>query len=279
MKKKVPEISIVMPVYNAELFLNESIDSILNQTFYDFELLIIDDKSTDQSNFIINRYKDLRIRVLKSRHDFIHSLNMGLKAAKGKYIVRMDADDIMLPNRLKLQYEFMELHPNIDVCGSWAESFGEETCIVQRPAANFDIVSSMLLFNPIIHSSVIMKRSIFSNMRNKYKYDYPYAEDYKLWTDLSIQDFYFANIQEVLIKYRRSKQQVTNVNRKIMALSANRIQLEYGQQMMLKMINYDEKYTDIFNSLIVSYNQNSISKNCFIKILYLIYKDIFVINY
>lgn len=111
-------ISIVMPTYNASKYVAEAIDSVLQQSFEDWELLIIDDGSTDNTVDIIHSYTDSRIRLICNEHDFIGSLKLGLQEASGKYIARMDADDIMHPDRLNIQYNIMEEEPEITVCGS-----------------------------------------------------------------------------------------------------------------------------------------------------------------
>ena len=116
-----PVISIVMPTYNTPLeYLKESVESVLKQTFADFELLVVDDGSTEMQGVEwIQTLKDRRVRLIRCPHDFIDSLNRGIAESKGRYIARMDADDLMLPNRLQVQYDFMEEHPEIDICGSW----------------------------------------------------------------------------------------------------------------------------------------------------------------
>ena len=111
-----PAISIVMPMYNSANYIQNSIQSILSQTFRDFELLIIDDGSVDNSIELVCKISDSRIKLHQNKHDFIGSLNLGLNLSGGKYIARMDSDDIMHPDRLKIQYAFMEENPEIDIC-------------------------------------------------------------------------------------------------------------------------------------------------------------------
>ncbi len=115
-----PKISIIMPVFNAANFIQGCIDSILKQTLKDWELIIINDGSTDNTLNILQLLVDSRISINTNNHDFIASLNKGLSLSKGKYIVRMDADDIMLSERLQTQYDYMESNPEIDICGSFS---------------------------------------------------------------------------------------------------------------------------------------------------------------
>lgn len=118
--KDAPLVSVCMPMYNASAYLRECIDSILCQTFGDFELLIADDGSTDESRYIVRSYDDPRIRLIENEHDYIGSLNLLLKEARGKYIARMDADDIMVSFRLEAQFGYMERHVEVDVLGGIA---------------------------------------------------------------------------------------------------------------------------------------------------------------
>jgi len=117
---KEPKVTVLMPVYNGEKYLNEAIDSILGQTFKDFKFLIINDGSTDGTADILKSYKDSRIKVTNNEKNIglTKSLNKGLKMAKSEYIARMDADDISLPTRLQKQVEFMDSHPKVGVCGT-----------------------------------------------------------------------------------------------------------------------------------------------------------------
>lgn len=112
-------ISVVIPVYNEEEFLNETINSVLKQTFGDFELIIVDDSSTDHSKDIILSYDDPRIRYVLCKHDFIGTYRKGYQLASGKYIAHLDHDDKMVPDRLQKQYNFMESRPDIDACDGY----------------------------------------------------------------------------------------------------------------------------------------------------------------
>ena len=123
MKNRVP-VSVVMPVYNGAAHIRECLDSILRQTFHDFEVLIVEDGSTDDTCDIINSFGDQRIRLTQNHHDYIASSNLLLTRAKGKYIARMDSNDIMMPDRLRLQFEYMEAHPDMDAVGGCIEYFG-----------------------------------------------------------------------------------------------------------------------------------------------------------
>jgi glycosyltransferase involved in cell wall biosynthesis len=255
-------ISIVMPAYNAEKHIRESIESVLNQTFGKFEFIVVDDGSTDDTLSIIKSYTDSRIAVIENKHDFINSLNLGMKRATGSYVARMDADDVMRPNRLQEQYEFMEQYPDVDVCGSWIELFETKSGTIRTHANHKDIVAAMLSYNPMAHPSIMIRKNVFDRHgRELYKREYLYAEDYKLWTDLAAQGFHFANIQEVLLEYRCSGSQITNTKWEKMQDSVLKIRREYAEQIMRTIAEKDNRYTSFFDQLIELSKENVIDTN------------------
>lgn len=261
-KMKNPTVSVIMPVYNAELYLAESIESTLNQTFSDFEFIIINDGSTDNSESIINSYSDERIKVICREHDFITSLNIGIEKSTGKYIARMDADDIMLPDRLSTQIAFLEEHPEITVCGSFAEQFGLHSGTITVERDHNQILSAMFLANPLVNSTVIIKKSALGNTR--YVNSFPYAEDYKLWIDLAYQGLKFTNLPEVLLLYRTSPKQVTVQNWQKMIGSASRIKLEFSEKIIDHVLMNRPTLLNKYNSLVEQTNNGYLTKGQFI---------------
>lgn len=205
---KRPKVTVLMGVYNGEVYLQEAIDSILSQTFKDFEFLIIDDGSTDQSFEIIQSYTDPRIRVVKNLKNMklIFTLNRGLGLAKGEYIARMDADDISLPTRLEKQVAFMKKNSNVGVCGTWTKIFVRNPWLVQASSFvnNSEKIKAELLFSNVLqHPSVMIRRSLIGSrlVVLRYPFNYPHAEDYALWASLLDQTD-FGIVEEVLLKYR-----------------------------------------------------------------------------
>ena len=201
--KNTPICSVVMAVYNGEETLTEAIDSILNQTLKEFEFIIVDDASTDNTELIIKSYDDPRIRYLKNnKNKYLGpSLNEGIKIANGKYIVRMDADDISYPNRLKVQYEFMEAKPSIGIAGSWADIFGIKSGELIYETNNFEIKLKLLFECHILHPSIIIRKSLIDNNELCYDPVLQHSEDY----DFFVRAFKltkFANINQKLINYR-----------------------------------------------------------------------------
>jgi glycosyltransferase involved in cell wall biosynthesis len=197
-------ISVLLPVYNGEPHLREAIESILNQTYTDFELLIINDGSSDKSETTILSFDDSRIEYIENNENIglIATLNKGLKLAKGKFIARMDHDDISLPNRFTEQVKFLEDNPDIGICGTWAEEFGLESKIVKPPVCHHEIVASLLFQNPLYHPSTMLRKSELSQYNLSYTEGYIQAEDYKLWIDAATHTKLY-NLPQVLLRYRR----------------------------------------------------------------------------
>ncbi|MDF2633460.1 MAG: glycosyl transferase family 2 [Pelosinus sp.] len=200
-----PIITVLMPVHNGSLYLCDAIDSILGQTYHNFEFLIIDDGSTDNTADIISSYKDGRIRVIKNDTNIgiSKALNIGIQNARGRYIARMDCDDVSRSDRLYKQVLFMEQHPEIGVCGSWVktiEEWGQGN--LWRFYTEPEQIKCQLLFgNVLAHPSVLIRRDVLKTTGTYYHVLYKYAQDYKLWVELA-KKVLFVNIPEVLVAYR-----------------------------------------------------------------------------
>ena len=216
-----------MPVYNAAPFLRECIDSILCQTFPHFELLIVDDGSTDGSRDIVRGYADPRIRLIENRHDYIGSLNRLLDEARGRYIARMDADDIMLPERLQIQYDYMEAHPETDVLGGALCVCGREKetlvpPIIGRPYKMSDILKRNCFINP----TTMTRRESLLKSGVRYEREYIYAEDYRFWAQLLKSGAQIVCTDKTLVKYRCGNTRVSVVYSDEMWEVTRRIQSE-----------------------------------------------------
>ena len=167
-----------MPVYNAERYLAAAIDSILNQTYTDFEFIIIDDCSTDKSYLILQKYqaKDKRIKLLRNAENYkqAYSRNLGIEQAVGSYIVFMDADDISLPERFTKQLNFMLLHPEVDISGVWYTAYNDDFSLVlyhqNDPVTHWEIVINMHLLRNAFAQYVIVKKSVFHDLRYNIKF-------------------------------------------------------------------------------------------------------------
>ncbi len=201
----IPKVTVLMSVYNGEKYLNEAVTSILEQTFTDFEFLIVDDASTDSTPEILQKYKDPRINTIRNPENLglTKSLNIGLKRAKGEYIARMDADDVSLDHRLETQVAFMDAHPEISICGSWMVTIGNHTgSVFSSPLLNDEIITGFLFDNTIFHPTVVIRKNIVLNLNEFYDEQFKQAQDMEYWVRLSNSGVKFANIGEVLLKYR-----------------------------------------------------------------------------
>ena len=200
-----PFISVIMPVYNSEAYLEEAIASILTQSYPHFEFIIIDDGSSDGSAEIIKNHSllDARIRPLYLSHTGAGgAANAGIAAAMGDIIARMDADDISLPGRFATQIEWMN-QSNVDICGACVKTFGYEKRIMWFPESHEAICNEMLFRCALMQPTVMMRADIAKN--------YPYNEklffeDYELWTRLA-PVYRLGNVPQILLKYRTHPQQ------------------------------------------------------------------------
>ena len=208
----MPKISVVMPVYNGEKYLKEAIDSILNQTFTDFEFIIIDDGSTDKTEQIIKSYDDKRILYIKNEKNLgvAESLNKGLDMAQGEYIARMDADDISMPKRFEKQIDFMDVHCEYGVCGTGVIIFQDDEYICQRmfSESHKALRVDLIFGNALAHPTVMIRKSISESVLLRYDEDFEKAEDYELWTRIS-NNIQIHSIKEPLLKYRIHENQVS----------------------------------------------------------------------
>lgn len=199
-----PMISVIMPIYNGELFLREAIDSILNQTYTNFEFIIIDDGSTDQTAAILNTYSDPRIiRITHPQNlGLVKSLNDGIAQARGEYFARMDADDISFPERFEKQIQFMNDHPEIGMLGGNVQvidTAGNLGVVSTLPTTSTYMLWKMCFENPIRHPTVLMRTKIIKQLEG-YR-DFKASEDYDLWQRMS-EITKLANLNDILVFYR-----------------------------------------------------------------------------
>lgn len=207
-----PKVTVLMSVYNGERYLRAAIGSILKQTFRDFEFLIVNDGSTDSTTKILESYNDYRIKIINNEKNIglTKSLNEEIAIAQGKYIARMDADDLSLPERLEKQVAFLEEHPEVGIlgCGFQVVSeSGDSNYTILYPS-NHNLLRWRLCFScPIAHPSVMMRTAIL-RLITGYNTDMRYAADYDLWIRLS-GITKLSNLQEVLLLYRQHEDTVS----------------------------------------------------------------------
>ena len=208
-------VSVLMPVYNAQLYLREAVESVLNQTYTDFEFIIINDGSTDDSERIILSYTDSRIKYIKNETNLklIATLNKGIQLAKGDFIARMDADDICEIERLEKQVSFLNNNNDYVAVGSCYEKIdllGEKIENVKLPLESEEVFYSLHFFNPICHPSVLIRNSVLIEYNLNFDENYVHAEDYEFWTRL-LKYGKIGNLPDILLKYRVHETQVSNV--------------------------------------------------------------------
>lgn len=212
MNKKNPAISVCVTMYNAAAYIGDCINSILCQTFRDFEIVVVDDGSTDGSRRVVESFTDCRIRLVESTHDYISSLNTALRLARGRYIARMDADDLMLPDRLRTEYEYLERHPTVDVVAGQLSYIGEKR---QDAYCGKTVTVSLEMMhggNYIANPTVMMRRSSLVVCGVEYDRDFIYAEDYNFWIDLLAKGLRIDILPVPLVDYRVSDTQVTSMH-------------------------------------------------------------------
>ena len=231
LKNKAPKISVLMPAWNAEKFIREAIDSILAQTFKDFEFIIINDGSTDDTAKIIRSYKDPRIVFVdnKKNQGLIAVLNQGMGMARGGYIARMDADDISMPERFRKQIEYLDANPDVVVLGTSYREFGcskNHLYKMEGKLGLYDIIKVC----KIKHPTTMLRKSVFDKYNLRYYPDYEACEDYELW--LRVMRYgAIANLPDMLLKYRwhddnisvRQKQLQFNNTRRVQESALTRL--------------------------------------------------------
>ncbi|PHM30138.1 glycosyltransferase family 2 protein [Xenorhabdus innexi] len=210
MSKDVPKISVIMSVFNGCHFLSEAVESILNQSFYDYEFIIVNDASTDNTDQVLFecQQRDHRIKIINNLQNIglAASLNIAISASRGEFIARMDADDYSFPDRLKKQYEFMVKHADVIVCGTAMSIYEEPDNNKIPPLSHEEIISRIAFDCPFYHPTVMMRKSVFLKFGIKYPENYKRAQDYGLWVSLFLliidKDYRFTNLPDVLLKYR-----------------------------------------------------------------------------
>ena len=206
-----PRLSVILPVYNGSAYLAEAMASVLNQTFRDFEFLVIDDASTDDSVAVAEQFKDPRIHLIRqdTNQRLPATLNHGLDLAQGEWVARMDADDICHPLRFEKQIHLLEKSPTIGICGTWVRLFGGMASMTQEYPVSPDSVEAFRHFHcPFAHPTVMMRRSILEDHKLRYDPLAKAVEDYDLWNRLLLHTR-GANIPEILLQYRLHEASVT----------------------------------------------------------------------
>lgn len=261
-----PLISVVMSVYNAEVYLEKAVESIINQTFKDFEFIIIEDCSTDNTLQILENYasNDSRIRIIKKDQNkgnagFIENLNIGLQNARAKYIARMDADDIADLTRFEKQYNFLENHPNIDIVGASIELITESDEHIETWTAiekHDDIVKRMPKKISLYHPVIMFRKESTKGYRDKARF----CEDYDMYFNMILDGKKLANLSDVLLKYRILDTSVSRKKSKFERwLFVEKIRSFYQERITKRQDSYDNFDPEDFLKILESDYKNKLS--------------------
>lgn len=278
----IPEISVIMAVYNDEKYLKKAIDSILNQTFGNFEFIIINDASTDNTEKILLEYEDHRIKILKNELNLglTKSLNKGLEISRGKYIARMDADDISYLNRFEQQYNILESEPEIGIVCSWTEIIDENDNVIDTWKGDNtpELIYYILNFrNCLTHSSVLLRKELILHY-GPYNENIKKAQDYELWNRFSkITKIY--KIDKYLIKWRKTGNSITSLYSSAQAETVKKIFINNFKFTILTnddigILNFIQNNFELFSNNDIYMDENKILSS--IRIYYQINK--YIIN-
>ena len=209
------EITVLMTVYNGSKYLLESINSIINQTINNYEILVIDDGSVDNSSEILNKINNTKLRIIKNDINMgqTRSLNKGLGLAKGRYIARMDQDDISFENRLELQYNFLENNNHISLVGSGFQTIqdGESSPLHYIPPTRDKNIKNTIIYkSPFAHSSIFFRKKDILSVGG-YPNDFKYIQDLALYSKLINNNYKLENIPKELIMLRKHRDQTYNI--------------------------------------------------------------------
>lgn len=207
----MPLVSVLMPVYNTAPYLREAVDSMLSQTFVDFELIVLNDCSPDNAEEILDTYDDQRIVRYKGGKNvgLSNVLNVGVAMARGKYIARMDSDDISLPTRLQLQVDYLEKNPEIDLVSAAMQLIGAKEEVWIREINPEKVKIEALFHSPVLHASSVWRKESFEKHGLRFEQGMVPAEDYDLWARALLKGLKLVNLPDVLYEYRIHDAQAT----------------------------------------------------------------------
>lgn len=230
-----PKVSVLIPAYNSEKYIGEAIQSILHQTFTDFELLVLDDGSTDNTWLEIQKFEDNRIQLLKNETNqgIPFSRNKLMDNAKGEYLAWLDADDMTMPERLAIQIKFMDENPDVGICGSWIQYFGYFEHIAKNPISAKEIKCRSLFASCIAQTSSLIRMKILKNHNLNYHLQFDVSQDYLMEVqigELSLQ----SNIPQPLTHQRNHPKRISFVQNKSQIVNANKVRKYQLQKLKIE---------------------------------------------
>ena len=238
-----PRIAVVLPVYNGEKYVAEAINSVLGQTFTDFELVVIDDGSSDRTPDIVTGFRDGRVRLIRflEHRGLVAALNTGIQESKSELIARMDADDICLPSRLERQISFLDAHSEVAICGTWIREFGDSHYLHAFPVESEQICARMFAGWAMAHPTLMMRRGFLQEHDLKYCDEFLWVEDLDLLLRAS-QFTKLANVPEVLLRYRVHQHQVGFAHGQAQDLGTERMSIRQLRQLVPDATKQEEDF-------------------------------------
>lgn len=208
-------LSVVMPTYNDAAYLRQAMDSILSQTFSQFEFIIVNDGSTDNTEEIVRSCNDSRIRYFRNEVNKgnAYTRNVGMSKATGRYIAIMDSDDISLPDRVGLQIDYLEKHPEIDILGGAVEFFDEKVSYIKHFPSSPEFTKAFLFFkNAMFQPAVMFRRDMWERYKLSYNPERENMEDYDLWFRAAMAGAKLSSLNQIVLKYRVSETQLSHAS-------------------------------------------------------------------
>ena len=246
-----PRVSVIMSVYNGEKYLKDAIDSVLQQTFSDFEFLIVDDNSSDGTGKILNDISDKRVLVFHNDHTkgLTSNLNCMIEKAKGDYIARMDADDLCEKNRFEMETATLDRDESVQMVCSYSQSFGDADKLVKTPE-DYEVLKACLLFgNPITHSSVMFRR----NDNHRYDEHYVKSQDFELWDRMVAKSEKIHVIKQPLVYYRIHDEQITKIGVSEQEILTENVLIRAAERLGLKLNEENKRiYLDLIRKKQIS---------------------------
>ncbi len=249
----MPRLTVLMAVRNGERTVGEAVESILGQSFSDFEFLVVNDNSTDGTGAVLGTFNDARLTVIANerRQGLTRSLNRGLAQTTTAYIARQDADDRSAPERLERQVAFLDSHPDVALAGTWYRKIDEQGRVLasqQLPCTATDLRWHLIFYSPFVHSAVVFRRSVL-DVVGTYDEHLHYAQDYDLWCRIA-RSFELANLDEYLVDFRVSEASMTATYGSTVIEEPRQVAREYLGDLYGNAPPPDEPYIETISALL-----------------------------
>ena len=258
-----------MPVFNGEKYLAAAIDSILAQSFRDFEFIIVNDCSTDRTKELIKSFNDPRMVLIDNPAQFgvSKSLNIGIESARGEYIARNGhADDISLPDRLKDQVAYMDKNPSLGISGAWARTLdrknGTKGTLWKKPETDDEIKALMVFACPFLHPTVIMRRETLNTFNLRYDENFKSAQDYDLWSR-AMNNVKFGNLQKAVLQYRLHENSITSTKSDVQHMNSEKVRVYLSKKFGVDVMPIDPTLDELESWLLRLRDNSKLKDYCY----------------